>query len=155
MVAGDAGNREEANMDNPVASDIVFEWLPLCSAGFPLCNILVSVLPVPTGISPIAASALACVFCLLVVGFVSVAARGCSRYAWSIAVLYCVIGSVVAPIVLLAFVIPPLQREVLVFTSTLEYVGFFCGLSYLFAFIKHAGKFAKLRRSTSSAQTRE
>jgi len=117
--------------------DLLYDWLPVCSATFPLCGLLLQVLPPPTGVSAVAAAALASVFCLLAVGVVSLLRRASLGIENGWVFGYCIVGGISALAILIG-VFTFLARTPFEFRSAFEYVGFFAGISFLFAYIRHA-----------------
>jgi len=118
--------------------DFLYDWLPVCSAAFPYCGLLLRVVPPPTGLSSVAAAALACVFCLITVGAVQLLKRASTALevvGWLIG--YCLIGGVFS-LVIAAALFNMMTKSPFGFDTAADYVKFFAGISYLFAYIRHA-----------------
>ena len=123
---------------NNAISDFIIDGLPYCSSAFPLCSLLLGVLPPPDGLDTYAAAALACVFCLLAVVFLNVSFR--ATYSKSDVVVfmffYVIFGGLLSLFVLIGL-INSLNFIPLGFGKTSHYVGFFVGLSWLFTWLKN------------------
>jgi uncharacterized membrane protein len=132
-------------MNLPDVNDF-YDAFPFCTASFPMCGALFSMVPTPVGIDSRLSVSIACLFCLLTVKLINLFADVARQNLRddSTALVFWLLGGLffVASIVIFFAALQMQINEKILFgfNTQATYTAFFGALSCMFAWLRQAAK---------------